>query len=580
MRSLLRTAGWGAGERRRLALAIALAAGAAGAAIALLATSGYLISRAAQRPEILTLMIAIVGVRAFGLVRAVLRYCERLVSHDLALRQLARLRRRFFAALVPLAPAAPRASSGDLLSRFVADVDALKDLQLRVLIPGAVAACVVAGASVAGWLILPAAGLVLLGSLTALAIVLPLSSAVVSARCARRQSPARAALTSQLVEAIDGSAELALAGRAREFEARLRGSDALLGRLARGDALMSALVAFLGQALAGGVLLALLILAVGAVHSGALSGVLLAALVFLALAALESVLALPAAGRSLRICQASGARLAELAPAAPHGWDSAPAPAPAPAVGEAGGPLALQQVSFRYGPEEPWVLEDAQLELGEGEHVALTGPSGAGKSTVGELLVGFREPTAGGVSLGGVALADLEGRELRRRVLLCAQDAHVFNTSIRENLLLARRQARERELWRALETVELSSWAAALPQGLDTIAGQGGERLSGGQRTRLALARALLSDARFLILDEPTAHLQAPLARRLMRRLACERGRRCVLVITHDLSALEGFDRVLELRGGQIRAASPAAVPAPLAPAEHASRARDGAPVA
>lgn len=224
------------GEARGLALSVALAAGAALAAIALLSTSGYLISRAAERPPILTLMIAIVAVRAFGLTRALLRYGERLASHDLALRRLARLRESFYGALAPLAPGGLESRSGDLLSRFIADVDTLRDLYLRVVIPGLVSIVVLVGATIAAWAMLPTAGLTVFLSLVLAIVLLPSMSAAAAARAARRQAPERARLTSELVEAIDGASELAMAGRSAERAASLRRSDRRLAGLARGDA--------------------------------------------------------------------------------------------------------------------------------------------------------------------------------------------------------------------------------------------------------------------------------------------------------------------------------------------------------
>jgi ATP-binding cassette subfamily C protein CydC len=546
------------GERPRLALSVALATGAAAAAIALLATSGYLISRAAQRPQILTLMVAIVAVRGLGIARAALRYAERLASHDLALRRLAWLRLRFYRSLVPLVPGALASRSGDLLSRFVADVDTLKDLHPRVVIPGLLAVLVVIGAALAAWVILPAAGLAVLLALTLAAVLLPWLSASVSARAARRQAPARARLTSELVEGIDGAAELALAGRAGEHVQRLRRSDALLARIARGDALASAVAVTVGELLAAAGLLGLLLVAIPAVHSGALSGVLLAALVFLLLGAYESILPLSGAARTLRACATAATRLNELTRRAPAVEDPI-----APRRLSGSGELRVEGVGFRYGPDQPWVLRDAELRLAAGERVALTGPSGAGKSTLAELLVRFQNPGRGRVTIDGIDTRELTQRLLRGAVALCAQDSHVFNTSVRENLLLARREAGDQRIARALAVVELDRWAAELPHGLDTIVGQDGELLSGGQRTRIALARALLAPARFLILDEPTAHLDAPLAARVMENLLAVCEDRGLLVITHDAASLEGFDRALRLEHGSIerrRAALPAAL--------------------
>jgi thiol reductant ABC exporter CydC subunit len=541
-RALLALARPQPGERGRLALSVALAAGAAATAAGLLATSGYLISRAAQRPPILMLMVAIVGVRAFGITRAALRYGERLASHDLALRQLARLRLSFFRGLAPLVPGGLGARSGDLLSRFVADVDTLEDLYVRVVIPGLVSLLVIAGASFAATIMLPVAGLAVFGSLALAALVLPWCSAAAVARAARRQAPARAQLTSELVEGIDGATELALAGRAGEYAQRLRRSDAALARIARGDALAVSGALLAGGVLAAGGLLTLLLVAIPAVHSGALSGVLLAALVFLLLASYDSILPLSTSARAARMCATAAGRLREIALARPAVVDP-----PVPAALSGTGALCAEGVAFRYAPEEPLVLEHTDLRVAPAEHSALVAPSGAGKSTLAELLVRFHDPLAGRVTLDGIDVRELSQSQIRGAVALCAQDCHVFNTSVRENLLLARRDASEPELLEALGAVELDEWAAGLPLGLDTLVGRDGELMSGGQRRRLALARALLAGSRFLILDEPTAHLDPELAERVMHNVLGMCDDRALLVITHDTTALEEFDRVLSL---------------------------------
>ncbi len=530
------------GERARLALSVALATGAALAAIALLATSGYLISRAAQHPPILELMVAIVAVRAFGLTRAILRYSERLVSHDLALRQLARFRLHFYRGLTPLIPGGLESRSGDLLARFVADIDTLKDFYLRVVIPGLLSLLVLTAASLAAWIMLPAAGAVVLLSLTLTILVLATLSAIVSSRAARRQAPARALLTSELIESIDGAGELAVAGRATATAERLADSDTQLARLARSDALASSAAGAIGGLLAAAGVLALLLITIPAVHSGALSGVLLAALVFLLLAAYDSILPVAAAGRLLRVCATAAHRLEELTSCQPAVRD----PATAHAL-TGSGELRAEHVSFRYMPDETRVLDDLTLRIAPGEHVALTGPSGAGKSTIAELLIRFHDPTAGAVTLDGIDMRDLAQSEIRAAVVFCAQDCHIFNTTIRENLLIARRDADEQAISKVLAAVELDQWVNTLPGGLDTILGNNGELVSGGQRRRIALARALLAPARFLILDEPTAHLDPSLARRVMGNLLSIRDNRGVLVITHDTGAQDKFDRVLHL---------------------------------
>ena len=536
------------GERSRLALSVALASGATGAAIALLATSGYLISRAAQRPQIIALTVTIVAVRTFGIARAVLRYAERLASHDFALRMLARLRTQFYKRLAPLVPGELRGHKrGELLSRFVGDVDTLQDLHLRIIIPALVAMTVIVGASIAGALMLGAAGAVLLATLTCAAVCSSWVSAWIADRSGRDQSPARADLTARLVEAIDGSAELALSEASASQATRIRDSDATLASISRRDALAGAFAGGLHSLLTGAGLLAVLVVGISAVHSGALTSVLLAALALLFLGACDAVAPLPAAARRLRACHSAARRLQEISATEPRIVDPAQ---PAEVSGD--GALALEHVTLRYGAEEPLVLDGADLRIEAGEHVALVGPSGVGKTTLGELLVRFLDPTTGRVTLDGIDIRELAQTDLRRAVLVCGQDAHLFNTSVRENLLIGRREAVEDELWDALRTVELDGFVRSLPDGLDTVVGQQGELVSGGQRRRLALARALLAQPRFLILDEPVAHLDGPLAERVVERLLDGNGERALLVITHETQSLEAFDRVLTVEDGRL----------------------------
>lgn len=538
-----------AGERSRLVLSIALAVGAAAAAIALLATSGYLISRASERPPVLSLMVAIVGVRAFGLLRAGLRYGERLSSHDLALRVLARLRTGIFARLVPLSPGRLTGrSGGDVLARFVADVDTLQDVFLRGIIPIAVAAAVVLGAASAAGVILGAAGLVVLLALGAAAVVVPWASARIAARSSRRQGPARARLTEELVETIDGASELAMAGRGADSVARLRAADAELAGLARRDAAASATASASGALLAGAGLAAMLVVGIPAVRSGALPGVLLAALAFLFLAATESLTPLPAAARRLRSCAVAHRRVMEVCDDAGAVVDP-----PAPVRPPVGGDLELDNVRLAYDGSGP-VLDGVSLRLRPGATVGLVGPSGTGKTSLAELLVRLRDPDAGAVRLGGIDVREMRQHDLRAAVLLSGQDAHVFTTTLRENLLLANREADDADLWRALEAVELHGWVAQLPDGLGTFIGQDGGLVSGGQRQRIALARVVLSKAAFLILDEPTAHLEGGLRRRVLDNLlagARERGLG-VLAISHQPDDLAGLDEVYELRDGAL----------------------------
>jgi thiol reductant ABC exporter CydC subunit len=552
---LLALARAGSSERRGLGLAVLLGFGAVVAAGGLLVTSGYLISRAAQRPDILTLTVAIVAVRAFAIARAALRYGERLASHDAALRLLGRVRARFYRRLAPLVPGdlgGPR--SGDLLSRFVSDVDTLQDFYLRALAPPLVAALVICGASLAAWLILPAAAPVLFACLLVGSLVVPGLAAGLAASAGRRQATARAALSAELVETIDGAAELTVAGRGPQRVARLASADAELASIARRDALAAGAGTALGTLASGATIIALLAVAIPAVQTGAIGGVMLAALVFLALAAFEAITPLPLAARRLHACAAAARRLDELCEPGPSVTDP-DRPVALPLTGD----LVVGAVRARYGPAEPWILDGASLRLAAGRCVALRGASGSGKTTLAQLLVRFRDPDAGSVTLGGVDLRKLSQDDLRRSVLIAAQDAHLFSTTLRENLVLARRDAAEAEIWRALEAAEAASWVRTLPAGLDTLLGEDGAVVSGGQRRRIAVARALLAQTRFLILDEPSAHLDADTARRVMANIATSSRDRGTLVITHGDIGLDSFDEILELSAGRIEATPPRA---------------------
>jgi thiol reductant ABC exporter CydC subunit len=546
--SLLAAARAGTSERRRLTLAIVLGFGAIACAGGLLLTSGYLISRAAQRPDILTLSVAIVAVRAFAIARAVMRYGERLASHDAALRLLGRVRAGFYRRLAPLVPgqlAGPR--SGDLLSRFVGDVDTLQDLYLRALAPPVVAALTICAAAATAWLILPAAAPVVFACLLVASLAVPGLAAALASSSGRRQAPARAALSAELVETIEGAAELAVAGRASERVATLRHADARLATLARRDALAAGSATALGSLAGGLTVLALMAVAIPAVHSGLLAGVLLASLAFLALAAFEGLAPLPLAARRLRACAEAARRLDELCDREPAVQDP-PRPRPLPAHGD----LVLDGVRARYGSEEPWVLDGVSLRLAPGGRVALLGPSGAGKTTLAHLLVRFRDADQGAVTIGGTDVRELTQDDVRRAVVFAAQDAHLFNTTLRENIRIACPGAPDERVWGALQSAGAAGWVRGLPDGLDTLAGEDGGVVSGGQRQRIALARALAAEARFLVLDEPTAHLDEDGARAVMADLAAGAGDRGVLVITHSQVGLEFFDQVLELRDGRL----------------------------
>jgi thiol reductant ABC exporter CydC subunit len=528
--------------RWRVAVSVGLGALAVGFGVALLTTAGYLISRAAEQPPILALTTIIVVVRFLALARPLARYLERLASHDLALRALGRVRARAYERIEPLAPAELAAfRRGDLVSRLVGDVDALQGVYLRGLGPPLVALLVSVACVLAVVFVLPAAALVLAAGLALAGIAVPLLAGRLGSRAGGRQAAARGELTAEVVELLRGAPELVAYGREENTLARLRASDRELTRLARRDALVAGLADALSVLVAGLTVVGVLAFSVAAHDAGTLDRVLVATLALLALSSFDAVSPLPGAARELSATLASGRRVLELVDRRPLVSDPSEAAVPSAASVT----VALAGVTARYPSADSPALRDFDLRLEPGSRVALVGPSGAGKTTVTNLLLRFLDPVQGRVTIGGVDVRDLRQEDVRRTFALAGQDAHVFDSSIRENLRLARPGADDTELLEALRRARLDVWVASLPDGLDTLVGEDGATLSGGQRQRLVLARALLADAPVLLLDEPTAHLDSATAEELVADVLDAADDRSVLLITHRPEGLHLVDAVV-----------------------------------
>jgi thiol reductant ABC exporter CydC subunit len=291
-----------------------------------------------------------------------------------------------------------------------------------------------------------------------------------------------------------------------------------------------------------------LVVGVTAVHSGRMNGVLLAGLALIPLVAFELVAGLPSATQTLQRVRRSAARVSEVMDTRPPVPEPAsPAPLPSPPHS-----LRVRGLRFRYPGASRLALDGVDLDLSPGRRVAIVGPSGAGKSTLGAVLLRFLDYREGSVALDGVELADLDGDECRTVVGLVSQDAHVFDSTLEENLRLARRQASEEQLYGALAAARLLEWTEQLPAGLSTEVGERGARMSGGQRQRLAIARALLADFPVLILDEPGEHLDTSTADAIVADVLAGTGEKATLLITHRLVGLEETDEVLVLERGRV----------------------------
>jgi thiol reductant ABC exporter CydC subunit len=529
----------------RLGLAVLAGTGAAGTAIGLMATSAWLISRAAQHPPVLDLMVAIVAVRAFGLGRAVLRYAERLVGHDAALRVLGDLRSRSYARLSRLAPAglAGAGRLGDLLSQFVTDLDDGVDVLVRAVIPYAVAVLVAVGSVALVGAILPPTAAVLAAGLFLVVLGVPLLHRMVARRAQRRLAPLRAELASGTVALLHGLPDLVAYGAAPAALSRINDTDRLLRQAATRQAGSLGLGAGLVSLVAGTCVWAGLVLGAAAVEAHRLDPVRLAVVVLTPLAVFEALGGLPAAATALGTGRAALRRVFTLL--------DRPDPVPDPLVTTAT-PVApyrirVENVTARWTPGGPDVLRDLTLDLPPGSRTAIVGPSGVGKSTLAALLVRFLDPVAGRVTLNGIDLSSLTGDQVRSVVGLVGDDAWLFDTTIEENLRIGRRDATGEQLRDALSRARLLDWVDSLPRGLDTPVGEHGAALSGGQRRRLALARALLADFPVLVLDEPTEHLDEPTARDITADLLDAAGTRTVVLITHRRYGLDRVDTVVDL---------------------------------
>jgi thiol reductant ABC exporter CydC subunit len=555
---LVRLAGLLRPERPRVAAAVSLQVLTIAAGVGLMATSAWLLSKAALHPSIAALSVAIVGVRAFGIARAVVRYLERLVSHDVTLRLLARLRLTLFRALAPLAPAGLLGRrGGDLLGRLLEDVGTLENLHARLVGPSLAAVAVAAlVAGLVAWF-LPALALVALGGLALGGVAAPRLAARLGDAPGRRLVERRGELLAGLVDGVRGVSDLLAFGReadhARALASLSREAVADQRRLVRASALGGSLATLAADLTA----VAALALAIPAVTSGRLDGVQLATVALVVLAAFEAVAPLPSAWHGLTAMRAAASRLFEVldapAPVADPSGSGAADPS-APAVNPvAGAPLLeLRDLRFTYPGEARPALDGVSLRLERGRRVALVGASGAGKSTLVQLLLRFWEAPRGAIRLEGHDLADWPSDRARARIAYAAQRAHVFTGSLRENLRLGRPDALETELLDVLRRVRLDPLVERLPGGLDGWIGADGQALSGGERQRLALARALLREAPLLVLDEPFAHLDALTERALLDELLRAGEGRATLLVTHRLVSLESFDEVLVLERGRV----------------------------
>jgi thiol reductant ABC exporter CydC subunit len=565
MKTLLRLASFLRPFWPQVLLSVLLGALTIGSSIALMSTSAWLISTAAIAVSVADLGVSVVGTRFFGLARGLFRYLERLASHSLTFKILARIRVWFYQALEPLAPARlTSVRSGDLLARVISDVETLDNLFVRALAPPLVAIVIVLGMAVFMGSFAPALGLVITFFLLAIGVGLTTFSLVLNRKLGRRLVASRSLLKADLVDAVQGLPELLAFGQDQAYLTKIQATGREYSTVQTQMARLNGLQSGLNSLLTGLGVWTMLFLAIPLVSSGIIEGVTLAVIVLGSMASFEAVQNLPQAAQLLEANLQSAKRLFEIADETPAVVDPAN-PLPQPASAD----LRVRELTFSYEPRSTLspqkeqenlallagfavknVLENVSFDLPVGKKLAIVGPSGAGKSTLANLLMRFWETE--GILLDGHDLRAYQQVDTRRMFSLVGQSTYLFNASLHENLLLARPWATQAEIESACQTAQLHDFILTLPNGYETLVGERGVQLSGGERQRVAIARALLKDTPIFIFDEPTANLDTTTERNLIETLQAVTEKRSVLWITHRLVGLEAMDEILVLEAGRI----------------------------
>lgn len=543
-----------------VSLSVIFGATTVGCGIGLLAASAYIISAAALQPSIALLQVPIVGVRFFGISRGLFRYLERYVSHDVTFRLLSQLRVHFYKALEPLAPARlHQFHSGDILTRLIMGVNTLENFYVRTVAPPLVALLVMifSGLFLASYN--PLLTIAISIFWIALGVGVPILVHTLSRRPGRKIIVQRTALNIALIDGIQGmpdlhvfNADSAQNDRIRLLSQELSTTETHLARIGGLQTSLGVLLANLGA-------WTVLILTIQLVNQGQIEGLYLASLILVALTSFEAIYPLPDAANYLETSLEAARRLFNIVDTEPEVKDSA-TPIQfrhTPNI------LALEvrNLWFRYPlatrsiqdeDKTPYVLENINFSLQPGKRLAVVGSSGSGKTTLINILLRFWEFEEGEIFLGGNDIHLYSQTEIRRKISVVSQHTYLFNTTVRENLQIAKPDATDVELFHAAEKAQVHDFFQSLPKGYDTWIGEQGLLLSSGERQRLAIARTLLKDAPFLILDEATANLDAVTEQDVLSAIHAMMKERTTLLITHRLTNLEIMDEILVLDKGII----------------------------
>ncbi len=533
---------------KEMLLALLLSVITIACAIGLMGTSTYLISYAALQPSIAYLQVAIVGVRFFGISRGLFRYLERLASHSVNLRLLAEFRIWLYCKLERLVPGIlQKRRGGDLLALLTADIDTLENLFVRIMAPPITAFLVTAGmfiflqslGDIPAWIYLIG---VFIGG-----VFLPGGIFIFSRRAGREYVHSRAELNSRLVLTIQSAGEILLFGIQIPQMEGIKLISRRFGQaqmaLARINGLGSGGMTWIVNLTILGVLSA----SIPLVRAGSLEGVLLAVVTLMTAASFEAILPLTLTTQFVSPVITAGRRMFAVADETPQVKEPIqPATMPA-AFG-----LEISGLSFKYPGSEVSVLNGINISIPPGKRIAIVGPSGSGKSTLVNLLTRSWEYSTGSISIGGTELNTLASQSIYARISILAQTPVFLTDTLRRNLLIGDLNAKDDDLVKSLDKVELGSWYKTLPLGLDTWLGERGAKMSGGERQRLAIARLNLRNSQIQIYDEPTANLDPEAERQIFNLVMNGQHGNSIIWVTHRLLSLERMDEVIFLEHGKI----------------------------
>jgi len=518
------------------------------AGVGLLGTSAYLIASAAFHPSIAELSVAVVGVRFLGISRGVFRYLDRLVSHHVNFRLLSILRIWFYDCLKLLAPARLiHYQRGDLLSRAIGDIDTLDQFYVRAVSPviSAIFATVGFSLLVGSWNV--RLGWILAAGLSVTSFVLPALVYIFSQDPAKQLVDQRAILSQTMLDTLRGAAEMMVFQQQEEELTQINRVSLQTNRAQVGLAHSQGLSNGMNAVLTQGTVALMLLVGIPLVRTGELDGIMLAVIVLITMASFEISIPIAQAAQFWESSLQAARRLFEMA-------DQQPAiiePVIPVSVPEKPN-ILIRNLSFQYHGNLPLAADHLNIDIPYGRKIALVGENGSGKTTILNLLMRFWDCQPGEILIDGILVQEFSPKELRQRIGYVSPGGAIFQTTLRQNLLLANPGALDADLLRVLDSVQLGEWVQTLPDGLDTWLGASGLTISGGQLQRIQLARGLLMDAPIYLLDEPTTHLDVETENRLISLFRSIFQNRSLVWVTHRLVGLDWLDEILVLENGRV----------------------------